>query len=612
MQDNEEEISTKNKVLTLIGIILYIIAIIFSKNDFAKYLFFVSYIFIGYDIIEKAIKHLFSKDMFDENLIMTIATIGALVINQYEEGVAVLVLYKIGEFLQDKAVDSSKKKIEKVLDLKTNMTTMQNGKSVETSSVRAGDIILVKTGDRVPLDGILLDNNAQLDMSALNGESMYTDIEKNGEVLSGSINVGNAITIKVLREEKDSAVSKIIELVENASRNKSKTEKYISKICKIYTPIVIIIAILLPFILNIELKDAVYRMLNFLVISCPCALVISIPLGFFVGMGAASKKGILAKGTVYLDNLSSIDKIYLDKTGTITEGKLKVNEIKSSSQMSKEEILEYIALAEHKSSHVIAKSIIEKYGKEIEVERIKEHKEIAGYGIDAIIDGKKVICGNHKLLVDNSIKIEEGEIQGTVVYLAVDGEYKGYISLCDGIKPGAKDLVKNLHRKGIKEVSMLTGDRKYAAEQIANEIGIDKVYYELLPQDKVNIIEKAKEEGYKVAFVGDGINDSPVIASSDIGIAIGKGADIAVETADIVLMTDEPEKLVDAIDVSRKTKRIVNENIVIIFITKILFLVCSVLGMTSMWMAVFADVGITIITILNSLRIFNAKKEKSI
>lgn len=604
-----DELSKTNKILMLVGIVIAIIAFFLSSNfGFAKYLYITAYLLMGYDIILKAIKHLFGKDMFDENLIMTIATIGAIIIGQYTEAIAVLLLYKIGELLQDKAVDSSKDKIKKVLDLKINETTLKNGKVVHTEDVHVGDIILVKTGDRVPLDCILKDETAQLDMSALNGESMYVDVLKGKEVLAGSINVGSAIYLEVIREEKDSAVSKIIELVNNASKNKSKTEKYISKFCKIYTPIVILIAILLPFILNVEVKEAIYRALNFLVISCPCALVISVPLGFFVGMGAASKKGILAKGTVYLDKLSNIDRIYLDKTGTLTDGKFKVDNIKSVSDYTMTQILEYVAIAESKSNHVIATSILEKYGAEIDENRITAHEEISGYGIKATIDGKEVLCGNFKLLNNNNIEFEKEETRGAIVYLAVDNKYKGYITLADTTKEGAKNLSKALHKRGIKEVVMLTGDRRIAAQKVAREVNVDNVYYELLPQDKVRIIEDAKNSGENVVFVGDGINDGPVIAMADVGIAMGKGSDIAVETADVVLMTDEPEKIIEAIDISKRTKRIVNQNIVIILLTKIAFLICSILGITSMWIAVFADVGITILAIFNALRIFRVKK----
>lgn len=606
--EEEESLSTLNKVLMIIGIILYIVAIILSKNSFSKIIYIISYILIGYDIILKALKHLFSKDMFDENLIMSIATIGAIIIGQYNESIAVLVLYKIGEILQDKAVDSSKEKIEKVLDLKINTATLKNGESRNIEDVKIGDVVLVKTGDKVPLDCILESNNATLDMSALNGESTYVDVEEGKEVLAGSINVGSAIYLKVIREEKDSAVSKIIELVNNANKNKSKTEKYISKFCKIYTPIVILIAILLPFILNIELKDAIYRSLNFLVISCPCALVISIPLGFFVGMGAASKKGILTKGTVYLDKLTKIDNIFLDKTGTLTEGKFEVEKIESKSNLTDDEILEYVALCEYKSNHVLATSILKKYNSNIDEKRIEKHEEISGYGIKAVIDKKEIICGNYKLLNNNNITFEKEHTGGTIIYLAIDGEYKGYIKLNDTIKPGARNLVENLHKVGIKKVTMLTGDRKSAAEYIANDLKIDEVYYELLPQDKVRIIENEKNNSKNVAFVGDGINDSPVIASADVGIAMGSGSDIAIETSDVVLMTNEPDKIIDAIKISKRTKNIVNQNIAIILIVKVLFLICSVFGITTMWLAVFADVGITILTVFNSLRIFKLKK----
>ena len=607
----DEELSTTNKILLVVGVILAIVAHFIPFNIASIILFVIAYIMIGYDIILKAIKHLFGKDMFDENLIMTIATIGAMAIGEYTEAVAVLVLYKIGEILQDKAVDSSKEKIEKVLDLKENETTLITGEKVHTEDVKVGTQIMIKTGDRVPIDSILESEKAILDMSALNGESMHVEKTKGQEILSGSINAGGAITVKTIREEKDSAVSQIVELVENAAKNKSKTEKYISKFCKIYTPVVIILAILvilvLPLAFNLSWSEAIYRALNFLVISCPCALVISIPLGFFVGMGAASKKGILAKGTTYLDTLTKVNEIYMDKTGTLTDGKFKVNSYKSKSELSDERILELVAYAEYKSSHVIAKSVLEAYKGIIDESKIQNHEELPGFGITAKIDNMDVLVGNSKLMENNNIKYIKNTNSGTAIYLSVNGEYKGYVTLEDSVKLGAREAIQKLKNKGIKTF-MLTGDREYIAKEVAGKLGIDEVYYELLPQDKVRIIEEAKQRGAIVAFVGDGINDSPVIATSDVGFAMGKGTDIAVDTADIILMTDEPEKIVDAINISRRTKHIVNENIAIIITAKVLFLILSVLGLTNMWIAVFADVGVTLISIFNSLRIFKVKK----
>ena len=607
----DEELSTTNKILLVVGVILAIVAHFIPFNIASIILFVIAYIMIGYDIILKAIKHLFGKDMFDENLIMTIATIGAMAIGEYTEAVAVLVLYKIGEILQDKAVDSSKEKIEKVLDLKENETTLITGEKVHTEDVKVGTQIMIKTGDRVPIDSILESENAILDMSALNGESMHVEKTKGQEILSGSINAGGAITVKTIREEKDSAVSQIVELVENAAKNKSKTEKYISKFCKIYTPVVIILAILvilvLPLAFNLSWSEAIYRALNFLVISCPCALVISIPLGFFVGMGAASKKGILAKGTTYLDSLTRVNEIYMDKTGTLTDGKFKVNSYKSKSELADERILELVAYAEYKSSHVIAKSVLEAYKGIIDESKIQNHEELPGFGITAKIDNMDVLVGNSKLMENNNIKYIKNTNSGTAIYLSVNGEYKGYVTLEDSVKLGAREAIQKLKNKGIKTF-MLTGDREYIAKEVAGKLGVDEVYYELLPQDKVRIIEEAKQRGATVAFVGDGINDSPVIATSDVGFAMGKGTDIAVDTADIILMTDEPEKIVDAINISRRTKHIVNENIAIIITAKVLFLILSVFGLTNMWIAVFADVGVTLISIFNSLRIFKVKK----
>ena len=606
----DEELSTVNKILLVVGVILAIVAHFIPFNIASIILFVIAYIMIGYDIILKAIKHLFGKDMFDENLIMTIATIGAMAIGEYTEAVAVLVLYKIGEILQDKAVDSSKEKIEKVLDLKENETTLITGEKVHTEDVKVGTQIMIKTGDRVPIDSILESENATLDMSALNGESMHIEKTKGQEILSGSINAGGAITVKTIREEKDSAVSQIVELVENAAKNKSKTEKYISKFCKIYTPVVIILAILvilvLPLAFNLSWSEAIYRALNFLVISCPCALVISIPLGFFVGMGAASKKGILAKGTTYLDTLTKVNEIYMDKTGTLTDGKFKVNSYKSKSELADERILELVAYAEYKSSHVIAKSVLEAYKGIIDESKIQNHEELPGFGITAKIDNMDVLVGNSKLMENNNIKYIKNTNSGTAIYLSVNGEYKGYVTLEDSVKLGAREAIQKLKNKGIKTF-MLTGDREYIAKEVAGKLGVDEVYYELLPQDKVRIIEEAKQRGATVAFVGDGINDSPVIATSDVGFAMGKGTDIAVDTADIILMTDEPKKIVDSINIAKRTKGIVNENIAMIITAKILFLVLSVLGKTNMWIAVFADVGVTLIAIFNALRIFKVK-----
>lgn len=607
----DEELSTTNKILLVVGVILAVVAHFIPFNIASIMLFVIAYIMIGYDIILKAIKHLFGKDMFDENLIMTIATIGAMAIGEYTEAVAVFVLYKIGELLQDKAVDSSKEKIEKVLDLKENETTLITGEKVHTEDVKVGTQIMIKTGDRVPIDSILESDNATLDMSALNGESMHVEKTKGQEILSGSINVGGAITVKTIREEKDSAVSQIVELVENAAKNKSKTEKYISKFCKIYTPVVIILAILvilvLPLAFNLSWSEAIYRALNFLVISCPCALVISITLGFFVGMGAASKKGILAKGTTYLDTLTKVNEIYMDKTGTLTDGKFKVQTYKSKSELADERILELVAYAEYKSSHVIAKSVLEAYKGTIDESKIQNHEELPGFGITAKIDNMDVLVGNSKLMENNNIKYIKNTNFGTAIYLSVNGEYKGYVTLEDSVKLGARETIQKLKNKGIKTF-MLTGDREYIAKEVAGKLCVDEVYYELLPQDKVRIIEEAKQRGATVAFVGDGINDSPVIATSDVGFAMGKGTDIAVDTADIILMTDEPEKIVDAINISRRTKHIVNENIAMIITAKVLFLILSVFGLTNMWIAVFADVGVTLISIFNSLRIFKVKK----
>ena len=602
----------------IIGIIIFLMAYFLPNIKFNLKIgmYFVSYVLIGFDIFKKAIKHLFKKDMFDENLLMSIATIGALFIGEYIEGIAVLLLYKIGEALQDRAVDKSKEKIKNAIDIRAhyaNLIINGNIKKVDPHNLKIGDIVVVKNGEKIPTDGVISKGETRLDTSSLTGESISRSVKKNDEVLSGMINIGSIIEVKVTKEYVDSTASKIIELIENAKGVKSKTENFITKFSKTYTPVVIVIAILIamsfPPLFGISFSESLNRALIFLVVSCPCALVISVPLGFFVGMGSCSKNGILVKGSNYLDILSNVDTIAFDKTGTLTKGVFKITKINNKSTMTDEKLVEYIALCESFSNHYIAKSIISSYSKKIDKKRIKNHEEIAGYGIKAEIDDKKVIVGNKSLIEKEGIKIQEEKTVGTIVYLAIDNSYMGNIILSDELKNNVENLTSDLKTKsGIKKNILLTGDKKSVAINIANELKFDEIYSELLPQNKVEIVEKLKQNTKgKVAFVGDGINDSPVLASADVGISMGNGSDIAIDTSDVVLMTDEPHKLIKCLKISKKTKRVVIENIVFALGVKVMVLLLSALGFATMWEAIFADVGVSLIAIFNSLRIFNTK-----
>lgn len=621
MHSNEEEnekFDIKIIILDIVGIILFLCAhFIPNLNNTVKIvLYIISYGIIGIEIFGKAVKHLFKKDMFDENLLMTIATIGALCIGEYIEGIIVLLLYKIGEFLQDLAVDKSKDKIKKAIDIRAKHANLIiDGKiqEVDPFNLKIGDIVVVKTGEKIPTDGIVYKGKTNLDTSSLTGESIPQNVKKDDEVLSGMINLEDTIEVKVTKEFENSAASKIIDLIENAKDKKSKTENFITKFSKIYTPIVILIAILIvilfPLIFNIKFVDSLNRALIFLVVSCPCALVISVPLGFFVGMGNCSKHGILVKGSNNLDVLSNVDTIAFDKTGTLTEGVFKITKINNQSNLTDDEMLEYIALSEIMSNHYIAKSIIDSVEKKLEKERIKSHSEISGRGIKANIDGKDVLVGNSKLMAENNIQVSEFNDVGTIVHLAINKKYIGYIILSDSIKKNVDKLNYELKKKfKIKNTVLLTGDKKEISEKISKELNFDRVYSELLPQNKVEIVDNLKNNTKgKVAFVGDGINDSPVLASADIGISMGKGSDIAIDSSDIVLMTDEPSKIIQALKIAKKTKSIVIQNIAFALTIKLLVLILSAMGIASMWEAIFADVGVSLIAIANSIRIFKVK-----
>ncbi len=612
----EEEINKTNVILTILGTIIFIAVIFLNtlNETTTTILYIISYILIGYDIVFKAISHLFKKDMFDENFLMVVATFGAFAISEYKEAIAVILLYKIGEFLQDKAVENSKKKITETIDIRektANLKTSNGVKKVETKELKIKDIIIVKTGEKIPVDGVLKTDNAKLDMSFLTGESKPVSKNINEEILSGAINIGGVIEVEVSKTYENSTVYKIIEMIEEANEKKSTTEKFITKFAKVYTPIVTFIAVIiafLPLVTNYTYSESLHKAFTFLVISCPCALVISVPLSFFVGIGACSKKGILVKGSNYLDNMTLVDTVVFDKTGTLTKGVFEVTKVESVGNLSKDEVVEYIAKCEYYSNHYIAKSILDYYNKKIDENDIISHEEIAGKGIKANLNGKEIIVGNYTLMEENGLDLERKEEVGTIVYLSVDNNFEGYIVLSDVIKEDALNLVKDLQKNGVKDVVMLTGDENFIANEVAKKLGIEKVHSKLLPKDKSDILENLKNnQEKKVAFVGDGINDAPVLAMADIGISMGKGADIAIETSDIAIMSDEPSKVVDILKISRKTKKIVKQNIIFALSIKVIFLVCSILFTVPMWFAIFADVGVALITIINALRIFNIK-----
>lgn len=604
----------------IISAILFIIAIIIPlKNEWiSRSIFIVSYIIVGYEILKKAFRNITRGKVFDENFLMSVATIGAFAIGEFPEAVAVMLFYQVGELFQSYAVDKSRKSISNLMDIRpdyANLLKDEKEEKVDPDEIKIGDIIIVKPGEKVPLDGIVIEGTSMLDTKALTGESIPKKAIVGAEVLSGCINKEGILKIKVTKEFEESTVSKILDLVENAGSKKSKSENFITKFAEFYTPIVVIIAVILAIILPLILKNTswtvwIYRALSFLVVSCPCALVISIPLSFFGGIGGASKQGILIKGSNYLEALSKTEAVVFDKTGTLTEGVFEVQKIMASG-LAEEELIEIAAHAEGYSSHPIANSIKLAYGKEINNKKIIDIKELPGKGILANIEGKNVLIGNEKLMQENNINYKKLEEVGTILYMSIDNNFAGAILISDKIKKDSNKAIKELKSHGIKETIMLSGDKKEVAESISKELGMDGVYSELLPTDKVEKFEellKNKSKNSKIAFAGDGINDAPVLALADIGIAMGAlGSDSAIEAADIVIMTDEPSKIVTAIKLSKKTMKIVKENIVFAIFVKVLVLLLTALGITSMWWAVFADVGVSIIAIINSLRMLSKK-----
>lgn len=610
----------KRTIKIVIALILFIISFCIKFNNIwiNNILYIISYVIVGLEIVLKAIRNIFRGKIFDENFLMTVATIGAFGIGEFPEAVAVMLFYQVGELFQSFAVDKSRKSISNLMDIRPDYANLQTGDNVEKvdpDEVNIGDIIIVKPGEKIPLDGVVIEGDSMLDTMALTGESVPRAVRSGNEVLSGCINKNGLLKIEVTKEYDESTVSKILDLVENASNKKSKSENFISKFAKYYTPIVVVIAVLLaivpPFILlDSSFSKWIYRALSFLVVSCPCALVISIPLSFFGGIGGASKMGILIKGSNYLEALASTSTVVLDKTGTLTEGVFEVQKIYPVS-ISEEELLMFAAYAENFSTHPIAQSIKNAYGKEIENSLISNTEELTGRGIFSIISEKEVLIGNEKLMQERNINFEKCNDIGTVVYVAINNNYVGYILISDKIKEDSKKAITNLKQNGIKTI-MLTGDKKDVGEDVARKIGLDEVYTELLPDGKVSIVEEFiqnKNSKEKIVFVGDGINDAPVLALADIGMAMGGlGSDAAIEAADIVIMTDEPSKVYEAIKLSKRTIRIVKENIVFAIAVKISVLILSALGISTMWEAVFADVGVSIIAIINALRVLKIKK----
>lgn len=601
-----------------ISLVFFVLAFIFDSGVLNIVFSLLAFLISGYGVIISAVKNLIKGEAFDETLLMTIASVGALCIGDFKEGAAVMIFFRVGELFQDIAVERSRKSITSLLTLKSDTVNVRVGseiKEIETDKVQVGDIMVVRVGERVPIDGILVSGNTSFDASALTGEAVPVGASKGTEILSGSVNLTSVVEIKATKRYSDSTIAKILEMVENASEKKAKAEKFITKFARVYTPLVVAAAVLLVIIPSIvtgfsQFSEWLYRGLLFLVISCPCALVISVPLSFFAGIGCASRKGILIKGAKDIESLSRLKSIAFDKTGTLTEGKFKVIDIISNGDLDKDHLLKICAYAESMSTHPIAQSIVERYGKPIDNCALSEASEIAGSGVKARINGHEVLCGTRKLLEKNSVRAEFKYDDSTCVYIALDGRYAGVILLGDSIKSGSKKAVKTLRSKGIS-TTLLTGDKENIAIRTANELGIDNVYSELLPADKVAKVEELLSDKVKgcVGFVGDGINDAPVIARADVGFAMGGlGSDIAIEAADVVLMNDEPMSIPTAVSISKKTMRIVKENIVFALGIKLLVMLFGAIGMADMWVAVFADVGVSIIAILNSLRAMLVKR----
>ena len=616
----------KKSLTKIIITILLLFVCTFIPDDmtlvrFAGYM--IPYFVIGFGTLKKAVKGILKRQVFDENFLMAIATVGAICLGEYKEGVAVMLFYQIGELFESYAVGKSRRNISELMDIRPDYANIESeGKliQVDPNQVPVGSVIVVGPGEKVPIDGIVIEGNATLDTAALTGESLPREVKTSDEIISGCINLSGVLRIRTTRGFEESTVSKILEMVENASSRKSKSENFISKFARVYTPAVCFGALalaLLPMAINfvmgnpLDARTWIYRALTFLVISCPCALVISIPLSFFAGIGGASREGVLVKGSNYLEMLSEVKYVVMDKTGTLTEGVFEVTEVKPEGDITAEELIEVAACAESFSNHPISKSLKAYYGKEIDKTRVSDVEEISGYGIKARVNNHNVAVGNDKLMSVMGLDFEKSQKSGTVCYVAIDESFAGYIVISDKIKATAKEAVVSLKKAGIKEIIMLTGDAKAVAEEVSEELGLDKVYSELLPQDKVSKVEEliaTKANKERLAFVGDGINDAPVLGRADIGIARGAmGSDAAIEAADVVLMDDNPLKIAKAIRISRKCMRLVYENIYFAIGVKLLCLILGAVGIANMWYAIFADVGVMVIAVLNSIRALRVK-----
>lgn len=616
---HEKKNRTREVLEIFVSLVLFILSFIISADVPKLIISLLAFAVAGYGVVISAVRNLLKGEAFDETLLMTIASVGALCIGDVREGAAVMIFFRVGELFQDIAVERSRKSITSLLSLKSDTVNIKVGneiKEIETEKVQVGDIMVVRAGERVPIDGIIVNGSSAFDTSALTGEAIPVEAEENSEILSGSVNLTSVVEIKASKKYEDSTIAKILEMVENASGRKADAEKFITKFARVYTPIVVAAAALLVLVPSVitgfsQFSTWLYRGLLFLVISCPCALVISVPLSFFAGIGGASRKGILIKGAKNIESLSKLKSVALDKTGTLTEGKFKVVDIvPSGDKVQKDYILKLSAYAESMSTHPIAKSIVEEYKQPINSDILSNVVEEAGNGVKANVNGHEVLCGTRKLLEKNNVSAELKYDNTTCVYVALDGEYLGAVLLGDNIKPTSKSAIKQLKSKGIS-ATLLTGDKKQTADNVAEKLGIDNVFSELLPADKVTKVEELikYETNRNVGFVGDGINDAPVIARADVGFAMGGlGSDVAIEAADVVLMNDDPMSIPLSVSISQKTMRIVKENIVFAIGIKILVMLMGAFGIADMWEAVFADVGVSVIAILNSLRAMRVKK----
>ncbi|QKN24074.1 heavy metal translocating P-type ATPase [Caproicibacterium lactatifermentans] len=619
--DDDEEDHKKEIVELVIGGTLFVVGLIFKFQNWLELtIFLISYIIVGRKVVLSAIKGIVRGQVFSEHFLMSVATIGAFFVGEYPEGVAVMLFYLVGELFEDMAVDNSRKSISELMDIRPDYANLRVGeelKKVSPDEVNIGNKIVVKPGEKIPLDGKVIEDTSMVDTAALTGESVPRELKPGSDALSGFVNKNGVLTIEVTKEFGESTVSKILDLVQNASNKKAPTEKFITKFARYYTPVVVFgalaLAIIPPLVIpGASFSDWIYRGLVFLVVSCPCALVLSIPLGFLGGIGGASKKGILVKGGNYLEALNNVEVVVFDKTGTLTKGVFKVTKAISENGYTEDELIKYAAYAESYSNHPIALSIIAAYHAEIDKDKIENYQEIAGNGIKVNVNGKEILAGNTKLMISENIQYTDVDTLGTVVHVAIDKKYAGSIIISDEVKEDSAKTIKELKALGVRKTVMLTGDLKKVADNIGKELGLDKVYSELLPADKVEKVESLeaqKSHKGKIVFVGDGINDAPVLARADIGIAMGGlGSDAAIEAADVVIMTDEPHKVASAIKIAKRTRNIVSQNIVFALGVKAIFLVLGALGLASMWAAVFADMGVALIAVVNAMRALNTKK----